>query len=463
MTLAVAILMKDPAEAKTRLRPVLGSDARESLALLMFENTLAHFTRPARTADGPWRVGVVTPSPRIAAIARASGAEAIDEAAGGDINAAAAKAASWARGSGAWSLLIIHADIPTLADEEVAALLAAGRAHAVAIAGSLDGGTNALLVTPPEAIGFRFGPGSAAAHEAAAREAGLTVARLDLPFLSRDMDTPDDLHARPDLLIRGAVAADLHAFAIPGIPEVMAGDDLGALIGDALACAGRALQGGDIVVVAQKVVSKAEDRMRPLDDFVPSPQALEIAARIGKDPRKVEAILSESETVLRAAPAGSDGLLITRHRNGWICANAGIDESNLGRGKEGMLLLLPEDADRSARRIRDTLERRSRCHPIGVVVTDTFGRPWRQGLVNIAIGLAGVPAIVDWTGRTDASGRTLKATMPALADELAAAAGILMQKDAQTPAVVVRGLRWNNHPETSAKDILRLRSQELFL
>ncbi|MBE0692031.1 MAG: coenzyme F420-0:L-glutamate ligase [Aquamicrobium sp.] len=277
------------------------------------------------------------------------------------------------------------------------------------------------------------------------------------------MDTPDDLRARPDLLIRGAVAADLHAFAIPGIPEVMAGDDLGALIGDALACAGRALQGGDIVVVAQKVVSKAEDRMRPLDDFVPSPQALEIAARIGKDPRKVEAILSESETVLRAAPAGSDGLLITRHRNGWICANAGIDESNLGRGKEGMLLLLPEDADRSARRIRDTLERRSRCHPIGVVVTDTFGRPWRQGLVNIAIGLAGVPAIVDWTGRTDASGRTLKATMPALADELAAAAGILMQKDAQTPAVVIRGLRWNDHPETSAKDILRLRSQELFL
>src|SRR5690606_7139961 len=142
--------------------------------------------------------------------------------------------------------------------------------------------------------------------------------RLDLPFLSRDMDTPDDLRARPDLLIRGA--AGLQAFALPGIPEVRPGDALGGLVGDALDRAGETLRAGDIVVVAQKVVSKAEGRMRRLDDFTPSPRALEIAADIGKDPRKVEAILSESDAVLRAVPSGPDGLLITRHRNGWICA-----------------------------------------------------------------------------------------------------------------------------------------------
>ena len=464
MTLAVAILMKDPAEAKTRLRPALGSDARESLALLMFENTLAYFTRTEATvAGGPGRVGVVTASPRIAGLARARGAEVIDEQGGGGINAAARRAAAWALGRKAASLLVVHADIPTLADEEVAALLAAGRDHAVAIAAAIDGGTNALMTTPPDAIGFRFGPGSAAAHEAAAREAGLAAARLDLPFLSRDLDTPDDLRARPDLLIRGADAAGFEAFAVPGIPEVAAGDDLGALIGEALDRAGERIGPGDILVVAQKVVSKAEGRMRRLDEFAPSPQALEIAARIGKDPRKVEAILSESETVLRAEPSGPDGLIIARHRNGWICANAGIDESNLGAGKEGMLLLLPQDADRSARAIRDTLEGRGGCRPLGVVVTDTFGRPWRQGLVNIAIGVAGVPSIVDWAGRGDAWGRVLKATMPAFADELAATGGLLMQKDAQTPVVVVRGLRWTSDPQASARDVLRRKSQELFL
>ena len=162
-------------------------------------------------------------------------------------------------------------------------------------------------------------------------------------------------------------------------------------------------------------------------------------------------------------PSGPDGLIITRHRNGWICANAGIDESNLGAGREGMLLLLPEDADRSARAIRAALERTSGRRPLGVVVTDTFGRPWRQGLVNIAIGLAGVPAIVDWAGRGDAWGRTLKATMPALADELAAAAGILMQKDAQTPVIIIKGIKWNDDPNTSAKHVLRQKTQELFL
>ena len=457
MSLAVAILMKDPADAKTRLRPVLGSDARESLTLLMFENTLTHFTQSGH----PWLVGVVTPSLRIAEIAGRHGAVTIDEPDGGGINDAAASAARWAEGQGAASLLVIHADIPTLAEDEIASLLDAGRSHSLVIAESVDGGTNALLVTPPGAICFHFGPRSAGAHQAAAQAAGLSCARLNLPFMSRDLDTPDHLRARLDLL--GGSGADLEAFAVPGIPEIDAGDDLGALVAEAMARTGDRLLAGDIVVLAQKIVSKAEGRMYRLDDFTPTPRALEIAGRIGKDPRKVEAILSESSDIVRAVPAGPDGLLITRHRNGWICANAGIDESNLGAGRDGMLLLLPEDADRSARFVRETLERHCGGSPIGVVVTDTFGRPWRQGLVNIAIGLAGVPSIVDWAGRGDAWGRVLKVTMPAFADELAAAAGLLMQKDAQTPVVVMRGLSWTPDDATSARDIVRPATHDLFL
>jgi coenzyme F420-0:L-glutamate ligase/coenzyme F420-1:gamma-L-glutamate ligase len=358
---------------------------------------------------------------------------------------------------------VIHADIPTLVEEEVAALVAAGAESAVVIAESVDGGTNALLLSPPDAIGFHFGPNSAAAHAAAARAARLSVAKLTLPFLSRDLDTPDDLSARPDLIAASfEPAGQFTAFAVPGVPEVRAGDDLGALIADALSHSGHDLQAGDIVVVAQKIVSKSEGRLRQLAEFAPSAKALEIAGAIGKDARKVEAILSESVEVLRAVKSGPDGLIITRHRNGWICANAGIDESNLGEGAEAMLLLLPEDADRSARTIRAGLEKRH-GGPVGVVVTDTFGRPWRQGLVNIAIGVAGVPAIVDWIGRTDAYGRALKATLPAFADEVAAAAGLLMQKDAGTPVVVVRDLRWADNQAASARDVLRPIAQELFL
>ena len=254
----------------------------------------------------------------------------------------------------------------------------------------------------------------------------------------------------------------MEMFPIGGVPEVRPGDSLAPVFIAALAGAGRRLATGDIVVVAQKVVSKSEGRLGALADFEPSPRALEIGAEIGKSPHKVEAILSESTEIIRMRRQMPEGLLITRHRQGWICANAGIDESNLGAGQQGKLLLLPDNPDASARAIRSGLE----SHfggPVGVIVSDTFGRPWRNGLVNIAIGVAGVPAIVDWAGRTDAYGRGLKATLPAFADEVSAAAGLLMQKDAGVPAVVVRGLEWNDTPDASARDVLRPLSLELFL
>lgn len=456
MSLAIAILMKDPTKAKTRLSPSLGNDARESLAVVLFENTLSFF----RSFHRETPVAVVTTSQRISAIATPFGVTTLAEAEHDGINGAARTAASWANSISASTLLVIHADIPTLAVSEIAQLIDAGKQHAVVIGQSYDGGTNALLVSPPDVIPFSFGPDSASRHERAASSIGQSCVRLRLPGLSRDVDTPADLATAA--LKSHADQPSFAVFAIPGIPEVTAGDDLAELIGAAVEGTNAGLQPGDIVIVAQKVVSKSEGRMLPLSAFSPSERALQLAEEIGKNPHKVEAILSESSQVIRARRQEPDGLLITRHRHGWICANAGIDESNLGEAKQGMLLLLPEDPDASARKIKQQLEQRF-GGPIGVVVTDTFGRPWRNGLVNVAIGIAGVPAIVDWTMRTDAYGRGLKATLPAFADELAATAGLLMQKDAGLPVVAVRGLAWNDDDKATARDMLRPFSQELFV
>lgn len=455
MTVAIAILMKDPATAKTRLSPVLANDARERLALLLFENTLQFFKRTH--ADNP--IGVVTASQETAAIGKKYGASIIEETGTGGINVAASRAGEWAIGIGATSLLVVHADIATLVDEEVGRLLAARERHQVVIGVSADGGTNALLLTPPDAIPFCYGRNSANAHEAAAHKSGRSWEKLQLAYLSRDIDTPQDLR---DHFETSRSPADAKCFAVATIPEVAAGDDVATLIAEALVRTHRALAAGDIVVIAQKIVSKSEGRLVPAKQFQPSPQAIALATEIGKDPRKVEAILSESSDVIRARRQPPDGLLITRHRHGWICANAGIDESNLGDGQNGMLLLLPEDPDASARTIRAGLEAKYGA-PIGVIVSDTFGRPWRNGLVNVAIGTAGVPAIVDWAGRKDAYGRSLKATLPAFADEVAAAAGLLMQKDAGLPVIVLRGLEWEAAPASSARDVLRPAAQELFL
>lgn len=455
MTVAIAILMKDPAAAKTRLSPVLANDAREKLALLLFENTLQFFRRTY--PGGP--LGVVTASQETAEIGKKYGASVIEEIEAGGINAAARRAGEWATDIGATSLLVVHADIATLVDEEVDRLLAARGRCSVVIGVSADGGTNALLLTPPDAIPFCYGPNSAHAHEAAAHKSGQSCERLQLAHLSRDIDTPQDLRDHFEMACN---PAETECFAVATIPEVASGDDLATLITEGLVRTNRALMAGDIVVIAQKIVSKSEGRLVSVKQFQPSQQAIDLAGEIGKDPHKVEAILLESSEVIRARRQPPDGLLITRHRHGWICANAGIDESNLGDRREGMLLLLPEDADASARRIRAGLEAQY-GRPIGVIVSDTFGRPWRNGLVNVAIGIAGVPAIIDWAGRTDAYGRSLKATMPAFADEVAAAAGLLMQKDAGLPVVIIRGLKWEATGASSARDVLRPIAQELFL
>ena len=222
---------------------------------------------------------------------------------------------------------------------------------------------------------------------------------------------------------------ELSVRAVPGLPEFAPGMAVGAEI------AARAeLLDGDVVVVSQKIVSKAEGRLRELSSVLPGAEARKLAARLGKEPALVELILAESAEVLRA----ERGVLIVETHHGLVCANAGIDSSNLAG--EGTVCLLPEDPDASARRIRAELTAASGAAPLGVVIADSFGRAWRLGQAEVAIGCAGLAALDDWRGREDAGGRELEATLIAIADEAAGAADLVRDKASGTPAAVVRGL-----------------------
>ncbi|MEN0073754.1 MAG: coenzyme F420-0:L-glutamate ligase [Paracraurococcus sp.] len=245
------------------------------------------------------------------------------------------------------------------------------------------------------------------------------------------------------------MTATLSLTALPDLPMVRAGDDLAALLQAGLDRAGLRPAPGDVLAVAQKVVSKAEGRSVPLASVTPSAAALRLAAETGKDPRLVELILSESVRVVRARP----NLIIVEHRLGCVMANAGIDQSNLGQ--EGHALLLPVDPDASAARLASRLG-------LAVVVTDSFGRAWRRGTVGVAIGAAGLPALLDLRGRPDLFGRTLQVSITGFADEIAAAAGLVMGQGAEgRPAVLLRGLAWEA-PPLPAAELIRSEAEDLF-
>ena len=222
---------------------------------------------------------------------------------------------------------------------------------------------------------------------------------------------------------------------LDGIPEVSPGDDLGSLIAAALSAAGIGLSDKDVLVVTQKIVSKAEGRVVDLASVQPSARALEWAERWGKDPRQVELVLRESAEVVRMAEGG---LIISRTRHGFVCANAGVDLSNTGRGAGERATLLPEDPDRSARDIRERLGELTGAQP-AVLISDSFGRPWRDGITDVAIGAAGIEVVADLRGQPDADGRELHATVVAVADELASAAELAAGKASGRPVVLVRG------------------------
>ena len=244
---------------------------------------------------------------------------------------------------------------------------------------------------------------------------------------------------------------------VSGLPLVRAGDDISQLIAAALEQAGERLGENDIVAVAQKIVSKAEGRVVKLATVTPSTRAREIAKTVGKDPRLVELILAESAAVVRTAP----NVLIVEHRLGLVMANAGVDQSNVDSEGGEAALLLPLDPDASAARLKTALEARYACR-LGVVVTDSFGRPWRNGVVGVCLGAAGVPALRDRRGAPDLFGRALRVTEIALGDEIAAAASLLMgAADEGIPAVVVRGLELAGR-EVPAAALIRDRTSDLF-
>jgi coenzyme F420-0:L-glutamate ligase/coenzyme F420-1:gamma-L-glutamate ligase len=235
-----------------------------------------------------------------------------------------------------------------------------------------------------------------------------------------------------------AQAGGILILPVDGLPEIGPGDDLSAIVADAIADTAGDLQPGDVVAVTHKVVSKAEGALVDLRTVEPSPFAIEYAAAWGKDARQLEVVLGQARRIVRMVR----GLVIAETRHGFICANAGVDASNVS---PDVVCLLPEDPDASAERMRAALVTRffpghiGETSPIGVIVTDSFGRPWRNGIVNVAVGVAGIAPLADYRGQHDPSGYELRASVLAVADELAAAAELVMHKIALRPVAVVRG------------------------
>ena len=254
------------------------------------------------------------------------------------------------------------------------------------------------------------------------------------------------------------LSSSLELHAVPGLPKVQAGQDLAGMLGDALDTDRLRPRAGDVIVVAQKIVSKAEGRTVDVATVKPSPEAEKLGAEIDKDPRLVEIVLSESRRVVRARP----NLMIVEHRLGFVMANAGVDQSNVAPD-DGIhrALLLPVDPDGSAEALRAKLSARFGVK-LAVIISDSFGRAWRRGTVGVAIGAAGLPALIDLRGQPDLFGRTLEVSIIGFADEIAAAASLLQGQAAEArPVVLVRGLDWSA-PDAPASALLRPDTEDLF-
>lgn len=254
----------------------------------------------------------------------------------------------------------------------------------------------------------------------------------------------------------------VHILPVDGIPEIKHGDAIGAIIGDAIQASIGALEPTDVVIVTHKIVSKSEGRLVSLATIDPSRLARRIAQENGKDARQVEVVLRESKRIVRMV----NGLIIAETTHGFVCANAGVDASNVS---PDIVCLLPEDPDASAEAIRAGLTERffprssDSERPIGVIVTDSFGRPWRNGIVNVAIGVAGIAPLADYRGQHDAAGYELRASVLAVADELASAAELVMHKLAARPVAVIRGYAWQASPRAeTARDLVMPDERNLF-
>jgi coenzyme F420-0:L-glutamate ligase / coenzyme F420-1:gamma-L-glutamate ligase len=245
----------------------------------------------------------------------------------------------------------------------------------------------------------------------------------------------------------------IEVYPVRGVPEIRGGSDLGKVIYEAVLNGGYALKDSDVVVVKQKVVSKAEGRVVRLSKVVPSPEARKLAKRERKDPRLVELILREAVRVVRSG----HGVIITETKHGFVCANSGVDQSNVGKG---FAALLPKDPDASAMGLRERLEKMSGVK-LAVVVTDTFGRPWRLGQTDVAIGCSGIDPTVEYAGKKDRFGYELRVTEPAIVDEIASAAELAVGKLKEIPVAVVRGVKYTRG-ESGVKSIIMPKGRDLF-
>ena len=248
----------------------------------------------------------------------------------------------------------------------------------------------------------------------------------------------------------------LSLYGVDGMPEIQPGDDLGELLVGALANQKTPLEDGDVLVVTQKIVSKAEGRVVDLRNVTPSALAIDFAQRWEKDPRAVEVVLGEAVRIVRM----ENGVMITETRHGFVCANSGVDASNVGTGNLDYVVLLPIDSDASARGIRDRV-RELTGRTVAVIVSDTFGRPWREGAHDVAIGVAGIEPLWDYRGEMDNDGRELHSTIIAVADELAAATELVTNKLTRVPAAVVRGYPYQPG-ESGIAPLIRERDKDLF-
>lgn len=270
-----------------------------------------------------------------------------------------------------------------------------------------------------------------------------------VPGLRRPVSTPP----------RSNDATELRLIGLGGIPEIQPGDDLAAIVGDAIDRSGVGVELGDILVVTHKIVSKAEGRLVHLVEIEPSPLAADFAARYGKDPRQVEVVLRESRRIVRM----ERGIIVAETAHGFICANAGVDASNVA---PDVVCLLPVDPDGTADRLRRDIGARLGLSPEaahGVMITDSFGRPWRNGIVNVAIGLAGIAPLADYRGQRDAAGYEMHVSVLAVADEIASAAELVMHKLEARPVVIVRGyLPPTTSPPGTGRDLIMQAERNLF-
>jgi coenzyme F420-0:L-glutamate ligase/coenzyme F420-1:gamma-L-glutamate ligase len=454
MTLIAVVPVKDLAGTKSRLKPILNSSGRAGLTMYMMKNVLE-----ALQGAGVERTCVVSPDMMVLEMAKDAGAEPLLQESRG-LNPALEEARDWAIGEGASDLLVLPADLPLLRAPDVRAVLEAAEEQEeegslVVISPDTTGsGTNALLLRPPDAVPFLFGPSSFEAHLRAARERDISTKTREQQRLSFDLDTAEDLArfgAPPPETFMSETIEELRVLPVAGIPEVEPGVDLADLI----ARAGEGLlRGGDVVVVTHKVVSKAEGRLVDLRDIEPSPFAHGFAKRYDKDPRQVEVVLCESKRIVRM----DRGIIISETRHGLVCANAGVDASNVPG--DDTVCLLPEDPDASARRLRDSLSSAIGAD-LAVIISDSFGRPWRQGITNVAIGAAGINPLADYRGEEDPHGYPLTATVLAVADELASAAELVMGKTKGVPVAVVRNYPYDKG-SGAAKDLLMEPGRDLF-